>query len=176
MLLVCASAGPPTWHYVRHSWCVLPWQGLPLLRWAVPSCLQSLLWMVEDSRYFPDWSIPLCMLTATILVSWCLDSYVGRTLYIYYGLELWTRMNEIIRQQISGSPGSVTPPHASSMVTEPEVWKNFIEASLGIGVHISTFRLTMVFCSGLHQLQRVVFWMRSEDWTHLWVWEQMFCN
>lgn len=55
-----------------------------------------------------------------------------------------------------------TPPHASLMVTEPEIEKNFIDISFGFGVHISTFRLSMVFCCGLHLFQREVSLMRKK--------------
>ena len=45
--------------------------------------------------------------------------------------------------------------------------KSCIEESIEIGLHKSCVLIVVVFCNGLHLLQREVSFMRGEDFTYL---------
>lgn len=72
--------------------------------------------------------------------------------------------------QIPWSSGSYPLSATSSAVSsEPQVQEYFVDVFLGTGLHNLAYWLIVVFWSGLSLLQREVSWMRSEDYTSLWI-------
>jgi hypothetical protein len=50
----------------------------------------------------------------------------------------------------------------------------FVDLSIGTGLYNLVFCLVVVFCNGLHLLQRKVFLIKGQDYTCLWVLGQKF--
>lgn len=104
-------------------------------------------------------SINFSISVAESLFSSCLNSHVGI---------LWIQLQKLIVEAVSKQAPQNSPftnnlwASSSRILSEPWCYSCFVDMSIGTEFHIFVFYLVLVFCNGLHYLQRDVYLMKTK--------------